>query len=90
MYILEQKVSHILDQWDIAPKEIIQKNSLSSFKEAIKMCVLLNYPCRLCKVYLDGVCFINTIWNNFPLKICFMLEAAIRECNYFKIGVLKN
>lgn len=41
--------------WDIVPEEIKQKNSLNSFKESIKMWVPTNCPCRLCKVYLDGV-----------------------------------
>ena len=37
------------------------KISLNSFKESIKMWVPTNCPCRLCKVYLDGVGFINRI-----------------------------
>ena len=44
--------------WDIVPEEFKNKKSLNSFKESIKMWVPTNCPCRLCKVYLDGVRFI--------------------------------
>ena len=47
--------------WDIVSEEFKHKKSLNSFKEFIKMSVLTNCPWRLCKVYLDGVGFINTI-----------------------------
>ena len=48
--------------WDIVPEEIKHKKSLNSLKESIKMCVPTNSPCRLCKVYLDGVGFINRLF----------------------------
>ena len=47
--------------WDIVPKELKNKKSLNSFKESFKMWVPTNCPCRLCKVYLDGVAFISRI-----------------------------
>ena len=47
--------------WDIVPEEFKHKKLLNSFKETIKMWVPSNCPCRLCKVYLDGVGFINRI-----------------------------
>ena len=47
--------------WDIALEEFEHKKSLNSFKESIKMWVSTNCACRLCKVYLDGVGFINRI-----------------------------
>ena len=47
--------------WAVVPEEIKQKNSLNSFKESIKKWVPINCPCRLCKNYLNGVGFINTI-----------------------------
>ena len=47
--------------WDIVPVEFRRKNSLNSFKEPIKMWVPTNSPCRLCKVYLNGIGFINRI-----------------------------
>ena len=47
--------------WNIVPEEFKNKKSLNSFKESIKMWVPTNCPCRLCKVYLDGVGFINRI-----------------------------
>ena len=47
--------------WDVVPEEFKHKKSLNSFKESIKMWVPTNCPCRLYKVYLDGVGFINKI-----------------------------
>ena len=47
--------------WDIVPEEFKHNKSLNSFKESIKMWVPTNCPCSLCKVYLDGVSFINRI-----------------------------
>ena len=47
--------------WNIGPEKFEHKKSLDSFKESIKMWVPTNCPCRLCKVYLDGVGFINRI-----------------------------
>ena len=47
--------------WDIVPEEFKHMKSLNSFEESIKMWVPTNYPCRLCKVYPDGVGFINRI-----------------------------
>ena len=47
--------------WDIVPEEFKHKKLLNSFKESIKMWVSTNCPCRLCKVYQDGVGFINSI-----------------------------
>ena len=46
--------------WDIVPEEIKQKKSLNSFKESIKKWKPIKCPYRLCKVYLDGVGFINS------------------------------
>ena len=47
--------------WDIVPEKFKNKKLLNSFKESIKMWVPTNCPCRLCKVYLDGVGFISRI-----------------------------
>ena len=44
--------------WDMVPDSIKEEKSLNSFKESIKLWVPINCPCRLCKVYLDGVGFI--------------------------------
>ena len=52
---LEPKIS------DIVPEEFKNKQSLNSFKESIKMWVPTNCPCRLCKVYLDGVGLVSRI-----------------------------
>ena len=47
--------------WNIVPEEFKHKKSLNSFKECFKMWVPTNCPCRLCKVYLDGVGFVSRI-----------------------------
>jgi hypothetical protein len=44
--------------WDIIPSNIKEKQSLQSFKIAIKTWKAENCPCRLCKIYLPGVGFI--------------------------------
>ena len=44
--------------WDIIPEEFKKKESLNSFKEAIKTWKPNDCPCRLCKIYLEGVGFI--------------------------------
>ena len=45
--------------WDIVSEEYKTLNSLNSFKVSIKNWVSPNYPCRLCKTYVDGVGFIE-------------------------------
>ena len=47
--------------WDVVPEEFKHKKSLNSSKESIKIWVRTNCPSRLCKIYLDGVGFINRI-----------------------------
>ena len=42
-------------------EEFKHNKSLHSFKKSIKMWVPTDCPCRLCKVYLGGVSFINRI-----------------------------
>ena len=44
--------------WEIVPEDLKQKKSLNSFKEAIKLWKPNDCPCRLCKIYIDGVGFI--------------------------------
>ena len=57
-----ESISHFGPKiWDIVPEEFKNKKSLNSFKESIKMWEQTNCPCRLRKVYLDGVGFINRI-----------------------------
>ena len=46
---------------DNVPEEFKHKKSLNTFKESIKMWVPTNCPCRLWKVHLNGVGFINRI-----------------------------
>ena len=47
--------------WHIVSEKFKHKKSLNIFKESMKMWVPTNYSGRLCKVYLDGVGFINRI-----------------------------
>ena len=42
--------------WEILPHEIKQLESLKEFKKAIKWKPIL-YPCRLCKTFIDRLCF---------------------------------
>ena len=44
--------------WNIVPPEFKQNKSLNSFKKTIREWVPLNFPCRLCKRYVDGVGFL--------------------------------
>ena len=44
--------------WEIVSEDLKQKKSLNSFKEAIKLWKPNDCPCRLCKIYIDGVGFI--------------------------------
>lgn len=46
---------------DITSDEMKQMNSLSCFEGYVKMWVPVNCPCRLGKVYVDGVGFIITV-----------------------------
>ena len=45
--------------WDIIPKEFKDLKTLQKFKSAIKTWTPLKCPCRLCKVYIQGIGFIN-------------------------------
>ena len=45
--------------WDLIPRDIKISQSLSIFKRKIKKWVLLQCPCRLCKIYLQQVGFIQ-------------------------------
>ena len=52
--------------WSIVSEEFKHKRPLNSFKESIKMWVPTNCPCRLRKVCLAGVGFINS-FERIPL-----------------------
>ena len=57
-----ESISYLVPKiWDIVPEEFKHKKSLHSSKESMKMWVPTNCLCRLRKVYLDGVGFINMI-----------------------------
>ena len=44
--------------WDILPDELRNMDNLESFKKNIKTWKPDNCPCRLCKVYIEGVGFL--------------------------------
>ena len=44
--------------WEILPNEIKDSDTLQIFKAKIKKWVPVEFPCRLCKVYLPQVGFI--------------------------------
>ena len=45
--------------WDLVPSDIKSSQSLSIFKRKIKKWVPLQCPCRLCKIYLQHVGFMQ-------------------------------
>ena len=45
--------------WNILPDEIKQQTSLNSFKKSVKEWKPHGCPCRLYKVYIDGVGFLS-------------------------------
>ena len=47
--------------WNILPDEIKQKTSLNSFKKSVKKWKPQDCPCRLCKVYINGVGFLSQL-----------------------------
>ena len=44
--------------WEILPNEIKDSDTLQIFKAKMKKWVPVEYPCRLCKIYLPKVRFI--------------------------------
>ena len=44
--------------WDILPEKLRNMDNLESFKKEIKTWRPDNCPCRLCKVYIEGVGFL--------------------------------
>ena len=47
--------------WEIAPKAIKQSKTIYEFKKQIKLWKPAKCPCRLCKNYIAGVGFVETI-----------------------------
>ena len=47
--------------WSLLPEEIKKVSSLGEFKTKIKSWKAAGCPCRLCKLYVGGVGFINAI-----------------------------
>ena len=54
--------------WNILPDKIKQQTSLNSFQKSIKKWKQQDFPCRLCKVYINGVGFLSQL-RNFPFSI---------------------
>ena len=47
--------------WDLLPNDIKESNSLLEFKQKIKKWRTTECTCRLCKTYIHGLGFINSI-----------------------------
>ena len=47
--------------WELIPTDIKESKTLNAFKSRIKLWVPENCPCRLCKVYIADVGFIENI-----------------------------
>ena len=45
--------------WNIIPNDIKQSATLQEFKRKIRNWKSINCPCRLCKIYVSGVGFVN-------------------------------
>ena len=66
--------------WDLVPSDVKLSQSLSIFKRKIKKWVPLQCPCRLCKIYLQHVGFIqwtpeNSLHRNegVPLNVYLIM-----------------
>ena len=46
--------------WDLKPSNLKEISELDKFKKAIKQCKREDFPCRLCKVFVQNVCFWKT------------------------------
>ena len=44
--------------WSILPENLRQINSLVQFKESVRKWDCIDYPCRLCKLYLPDIGFL--------------------------------
>ena len=54
-----ETISYRVQQlWNLVPTEIIDTQSLSTFKKKIKSWHCDNCPCRLCKTYIANVGFV--------------------------------
>jgi len=47
--------------WALVPSELKIVNDLKQFKEKIRQWIPVNCPCRLCKIYIHGVGYLNVI-----------------------------
>ena len=47
--------------WSLIPKELREVQSLIEFKKKIKLWKPDNCPCRICKIYIAGLGFIDNI-----------------------------
>ena len=47
-----------LQLWSILPENLRQINSLVQFKESVKKWIFMDFPCRLCKLYLPNIGFL--------------------------------
>ena len=45
--------------WNLVPEDIEKAKTLDLFKKEVKTLTFDNYPCKLCKEYLQGIEFLD-------------------------------
>ena len=73
--------------WDLLPNDIKESNSLLEFKQKIKIWRTTECTCRLCKTYIHGLGFINSIWNKFLTIFSFLYYNILLYLFYKKYTV---
>ena len=76
--------------WDLVPSDVKLSQSLSIFKRKIKKWVPLQCPCRLCKIYLQHVGFIqwtpeNSLHRNKGVPLNVYLIMCEQMCLYLSV-----
>ena len=62
VYHGSESISHLGPKiWDILPTSFKEEVSLNSFKKSMKKWVPQAYPCRLCKNYIPGDGFVESL-----------------------------
>ena len=49
------------NMWDLKPSNLKETSDLDKSKKAIKQCKPEDCPCRLCKVFVQNVCFLENV-----------------------------
>ena len=55
-----ETISHLAPKiWEQVPDEIKNSNSLNTFKRKIKLWIPSSCPCRICKIYIQNLGFLE-------------------------------